>query len=552
MQTKKMLYLEAGGLVEIEESPLCICIVTPLMKRAHGMSFSKDIVFVDSSSSCDQSSSCVTFFFGSSKVGGIPLAVIIHKYLTKESYVQAFLLLQKCLGNIAFYGQKYPLVFMTDDSCAERQALQQVFPKSTLLLCAFHVCQALWRWLWDTKHKINQFERQSLMTKFRDVLFDFYEENALIGIEELCAHSNKLFADHMIKLKNRIKEWAICYRKDLNIHGQNTNNIVESSIRIFKDIVLERCKAFNAAALVDFVFEVLENYHTRRLIKFISYRVAKPTLEYQSFCKKAKNLQVTSVNESTFHVHSSLDNQLVYTVNFKNDYQYCDCPAGQGGAYCKHICAIYLSNNVVSNSPKLSYGDRVNLATLAIGKNVDYDFLKNMDLENNSETSMLLNSNQCSDYINSEINTENEIEIENTNLNGNSAIFTEDNCNLSNNMELELESFQTEIDRIKALASEHNNSKFALKSIRNLKKHFQRITSISDLAEVTNHFMRHGKLIGTQPTSRSRRKTSISSGVKRIQAGRPSNVEKNKNIKRQRKRCLALNINENVPNSKTH
>jgi len=44
----------------------------------------------------------------------------------------------------------------------------------------------------------------------------------------------------------------------------------------------------------------------------------------------------------------------------------------------------------------------------------------------------------------------------------------------------------------------------------------------------------------------------ISSGVKRIQAGRPSNEEKNKNIKRQRKRCLALNINENVPNSKTH
>jgi len=89
--------------------------------------------------------------------------------------------------------------------------------------------------------------------------------------------------------------------------------------------------------------------------------VEKPTLEYQSFCKKAKNLQV---NESTFHVHSLLDNQLVYSYNFKNDYQYCDCPAGQGGAYCKHICAIYLSNNAVSNSPKLTYGDRVSLATL--------------------------------------------------------------------------------------------------------------------------------------------------------------------------------------------
>jgi len=64
--------------------------------------------------------------------------------------------------------------------------------------------------------------------------------------------------------------------------------------------------------------------------------------------------------------------------------------------------------------------------------------------------------------------------------------------------------------------------------------------------------MRHEKLIGTQPTSRSRWKTYISSGVKRIQTGRSSNIEKNNNIKGQRKRCLALNINENVPNSKTH
>lgn len=38
----------------------------------------------------------------------------------------------------------------------------------------------------------------------------------------------------------------------------NTNNIVEASIRISKNIVLERYKAFNAAALVDFVFEVFE------------------------------------------------------------------------------------------------------------------------------------------------------------------------------------------------------------------------------------------------------------------------------------------------------
>jgi len=60
---------------------------------------------------------------------------------------------------------------MTDDSSAERQALKAAFPASTLQLCAFHVCQALWRWLWESKHQIEKSERQAKMLKFRTVLF---------------------------------------------------------------------------------------------------------------------------------------------------------------------------------------------------------------------------------------------------------------------------------------------------------------------------------------------------------------------------------------------
>ena len=36
---------------------------------------------------------------------------------------------------------------MTDDCRAERSALKNVWPESTLLLCQFHILQALWRWL---------------------------------------------------------------------------------------------------------------------------------------------------------------------------------------------------------------------------------------------------------------------------------------------------------------------------------------------------------------------------------------------------------------------
>lgn len=36
-------------IVEIRKNPFCICIVTPIMRRAHGLPLSKDIVFVDAS-----------------------------------------------------------------------------------------------------------------------------------------------------------------------------------------------------------------------------------------------------------------------------------------------------------------------------------------------------------------------------------------------------------------------------------------------------------------------------------------------------------------------
>jgi len=122
----------------------------------------------------------------------------------------------------------------------------------------------------------------------------------------------------MKKYQKRIKEWAICHRKDLFTHGHNTNNIVESSIRIFKDIVLVRCKAFNSAALVDFIYDVLENYHTRRLIKYATYRVTNLELCYKKCIKKAEHLQV-SVDGDVYNVTSSTQN-CYYTVRSLENY----------------------------------------------------------------------------------------------------------------------------------------------------------------------------------------------------------------------------------------
>lgn len=62
---------------------------------------------------------------------------------TKNDYFYTFTLLKKCLGNIAFDGQLYTSVIMTDDSVVEQQVLKEAFPSARLLLCAFQICQAL-------------------------------------------------------------------------------------------------------------------------------------------------------------------------------------------------------------------------------------------------------------------------------------------------------------------------------------------------------------------------------------------------------------------------
>lgn len=48
-----------------------------------------------------------------------------------------------------------------------------------------------------------------------------------------------------------------CFRKDFVTRGHNTN-IIEVSIRILKDFVLQRCKAFNAVSLSGFITHSLE------------------------------------------------------------------------------------------------------------------------------------------------------------------------------------------------------------------------------------------------------------------------------------------------------
>ncbi|CAH1107022.1 unnamed protein product [Psylliodes chrysocephalus] len=57
--------------IVIKENPLIVIILSRIMMRAHNEDFAREIVFVDSNGSCDQTNSCVTFMFCTAKIAQI-------------------------------------------------------------------------------------------------------------------------------------------------------------------------------------------------------------------------------------------------------------------------------------------------------------------------------------------------------------------------------------------------------------------------------------------------------------------------------------------------
>jgi len=140
----------------------------------------------------------------------------------------------------------------------------------------------------------------------------------------------------------RKERWCKAWR-DSEISGHHTNNYSEATVRIFKDLVLNRCKAYNAIALVDFTSSVLESYYTRRLREFSHSR--NPTLKLLLANQVKRAGYVKSKDElkkcenDVYLVPSSKDPKLMYEVNAKLGK--CTCLNGKFGRFCRHEAAVY-------------------------------------------------------------------------------------------------------------------------------------------------------------------------------------------------------------------
>ena len=338
-------------LAQTEDGETCVVICDPFMHRVHTMvPQSGELVLIDATSNLDRSDTKLIHVVCPSPVGSLPLADIVVTREDTNTIKFAFELLKSVLPDGAFYGRGAimgPHCIMTDDCDAERLALAGTWPAAVLLLCVFHVLQAMWTWLWDAKHQIENHDRQTLLIMFRYVLYSETEWELSGRLEELYADVtvNKYSTFHHHLLKNtfpKMEAWSIQRRisEKLPTSSYNTNNLVESSFKYVKDIMFNRLRVFNLTEMLSLVLDRSE-WYINKVIDAANDRIESWLKNscHSKYVMKLPNIDPDSIVQlnplaQIYLVPSETDPDKTYVADM--DTRRCTCPQGRLAGPCKH------------------------------------------------------------------------------------------------------------------------------------------------------------------------------------------------------------------------
>jgi len=345
---------ERFALLYVADASVIVAICTPLMKRVHRlMKTSSEIVFVDSSGSMDRQNYRLFLLLTHSVAGGLPLGVLITPSEDTATLTTALHLFNALLDSSCFYGRgtSGPEVFMTDDATAERQALSVVYPETKCLLCVFHILQAHWRYLWSAQNHVSQENRQHLFHVLKDMVYantmESLQSRYETAMNDVIVGANDRVKRRLQSLYERRSEWALCLRKGLPIRDNNTNNYCESAMRVLKDNVLHRMKAFNLQQLTDFIVTRFDSHYQRRLLDVANNRLDfVRTSRFIPHTAVIPAEKIQQLSDNTFQVPSQSDSSVNYTVDMFLGH--CTCHVGNTGGPCKHQSAVMTAFKVSS------------------------------------------------------------------------------------------------------------------------------------------------------------------------------------------------------------
>ena len=178
--------------------------------------------------------------------------------------------LKSLFPKCSFYGKGSLNNIITDDSQAERSGLRRTWPNASMYLCVFHFLPTMWRWLLNSSNKILVQHRQHLMQLMRNIVYAKTEE--ILNHEYQYLKQDQIsklyinFIKHVDTYWERWQEWAICYRDSTSTRGINTNNYAQAGIRILKDILFQRIRAYNLVQVFEFITVTFEMYYEHRLL----------------------------------------------------------------------------------------------------------------------------------------------------------------------------------------------------------------------------------------------------------------------------------------------
>jgi len=113
--------------------------------------------------------------------------------------------------------------------------------------------------------------------------------------------------------------WALSFRSELCMRGNNTNNYVERSFGILKDIVFARTQAFNCVQVFQFVIMNMERFYALRLLNFAHRHPGHLRLAKRFLCPGWDTVKMDTIqkgnSENEFIVESVQNAGQFYIVN---------------------------------------------------------------------------------------------------------------------------------------------------------------------------------------------------------------------------------------------
>ena len=190
----------------------------------------------------------------------------------------------------------------------------------------------------------------------------------------------------------RRSEWALTYRLEKMMRGNHTNNYAEAGIRILKEIIFGRIKAYNLIQMFQFITVTMEKYFINRLLDMAHSRYRPGiALRYKALYSEQKTFtDIKQLRDSIYLIVENKPGVGILEFMVDMDIGICSCSLGTSGAPCKHQGAVARKFNIcsVNLAPFYSQKTRQAFAILAVGESniMDMDFYA--DLRTQDVTSL--------------------------------------------------------------------------------------------------------------------------------------------------------------------